>query len=307
MSRSEPDATRIVRLWLEEGVTALPDHVLDAVIDQLPDTSQRRPSWLARRTPTMNKIVTIGLAAAAVVVAAFIGYQFLFGTNVGGPPPALSPSPSAEPSVTPSASSPSPTGPVSFTTFEGGSALPPGDYVIDYAAPVALVTFTVPDEPFGSDPSPFFKGGFNWGPWHQNNAGRLGVAEIDNLYADPCDPVAGPRDPAVGPAVDDLVAALTDVPGLVASSPVGAELSGYAARYLEITGDRPADCVEEPVVWLTTRGDPSLLMPHAGDLHRVWVVDVEGQRLVIWASEDAGFDQTPHLEALVDSLVIEAP
>ena len=39
---AERDETRIVRSWLEEGVTVLPDRVLDAVLDQLPTTHQRR-------------------------------------------------------------------------------------------------------------------------------------------------------------------------------------------------------------------------------------------------------------------------
>ena len=33
---ADRDADRIVRSWLEEGVTALPDRVLDAVLDQVP-------------------------------------------------------------------------------------------------------------------------------------------------------------------------------------------------------------------------------------------------------------------------------
>ena len=39
---TDRDTTRIVRSWLEEGATALPDRVLDAVLDQVPATSQRR-------------------------------------------------------------------------------------------------------------------------------------------------------------------------------------------------------------------------------------------------------------------------
>ncbi len=35
---TERDVYRIVTSWLEEGVTVLPDRVLDAVIDQLPST-----------------------------------------------------------------------------------------------------------------------------------------------------------------------------------------------------------------------------------------------------------------------------
>ena len=51
---SDRDTTRIVRSWLEEGVSALPDRVLDAVLDQVPATRQRRPWWPARRFADMD-------------------------------------------------------------------------------------------------------------------------------------------------------------------------------------------------------------------------------------------------------------
>jgi hypothetical protein len=133
MSRSEPDATRIVRLWLEEGVTALPDHVLDTVLDQLPATSQRRSSWLARRTPTMNKFVTIGLAAAAVVVAVFIGSQLLGAPNVIAPP--------SDPTPSPSASAPPTPRPL------GGSDLGPPGTILRAATFSEPFTFTMPSFP----------------------------------------------------------------------------------------------------------------------------------------------------------------
>ena len=51
---TDRDVTRIVRSWLEDGATALPDRVLDNVLDQLPATSQRRAWWPARRLREMN-------------------------------------------------------------------------------------------------------------------------------------------------------------------------------------------------------------------------------------------------------------
>ena len=41
---AERDETRIVRSWLEEGVTVLPDRVLDAVLDQVPATPSAEPA-----------------------------------------------------------------------------------------------------------------------------------------------------------------------------------------------------------------------------------------------------------------------
>ena len=51
---TDRDVTRIVRSWLEEGATALPDRVLDTVLDQLPATPQRRAWWPAWRFREMN-------------------------------------------------------------------------------------------------------------------------------------------------------------------------------------------------------------------------------------------------------------
>ena len=69
---TERDVTRIVRSWLEEGVTALPDRVLDAVLDQVPATHQRRAWWPARRLREMNTPLRIAVAAVAVVAVAAI-------------------------------------------------------------------------------------------------------------------------------------------------------------------------------------------------------------------------------------------
>jgi Tol biopolymer transport system component len=77
---SDRDVNRIVRSWLDDGVTVLPERVLDAVLDQLSATPQRRPAWVARKLPLMNSgIVRFGLAAAAVVAIAVIGVSLQTG------------------------------------------------------------------------------------------------------------------------------------------------------------------------------------------------------------------------------------
>ena len=87
---TDREATRVVRSWLEEGVTVLPDRVLDAVLDQVPATPQRRSWWPARRFSDLNTYVRFAIAAAAVLVVAVAGYNFLLGRGgVGGPPAPL--------------------------------------------------------------------------------------------------------------------------------------------------------------------------------------------------------------------------
>ena len=87
---TDRDTTRIVRSWLEEGVTALPDRVLDTVLDQVPATPQRRSRWPTRRITQMNTSCKRRIAAAAVVVVAVVGYNVLPGVSgPGGQPTRL--------------------------------------------------------------------------------------------------------------------------------------------------------------------------------------------------------------------------
>ena len=84
---TDHDVTRIVRSWLEEGTTVIPDRVLDTVLDQVPTTHQRRLWWPARRFPTVNSsALRIGLVAAVLIVAAVVGWRLLPGSiSPGGP------------------------------------------------------------------------------------------------------------------------------------------------------------------------------------------------------------------------------
>jgi hypothetical protein len=76
----------IVESWLDSPDDFLdPDTVLDRVMEQVDTRPQRRAGWPEWRIPHMNKIVTISLAAAAVLVVVVIGSQLLGSpTNVGG-------------------------------------------------------------------------------------------------------------------------------------------------------------------------------------------------------------------------------
>jgi hypothetical protein len=91
---TDRETTRLVRSWLDEGVTRLPDRVLDAVLDQVPATPQRRSWRLAWRFDQMNTYAKLIATAAAVLVVAVVGYQFLPGrSGPGGQTAAPSPSP----------------------------------------------------------------------------------------------------------------------------------------------------------------------------------------------------------------------
>jgi hypothetical protein len=105
---SDRDVERIVRSWMDEGVTQLPDRVLDLVLDQVPSTPQRRAPWLARMIPLANNPLGLALTAA-VVVALVLGITLLSRPSIGDntePTPTPTPRPSASPISVPGATWP---------------------------------------------------------------------------------------------------------------------------------------------------------------------------------------------------------
>ena len=73
------DVNRAIRSWLHEDRHEDVSRVAGAVLDQVETIPQRRATWWpAWRTPIMNKVLTYGLGAAAVVVIGiFLGAQLL--------------------------------------------------------------------------------------------------------------------------------------------------------------------------------------------------------------------------------------
>lgn len=95
------DVSRAIRSWLHEDRHEDASRIAGAVLDQLDATPQRRDWWPARGTEVVNKIVALGLGAAALVVALVVGAQLLGSpSNVGSggePTPAIQPTPHSSP------------------------------------------------------------------------------------------------------------------------------------------------------------------------------------------------------------------
>lgn len=85
---TDHDLDRQLDAFLQAGPSDLPDASFDAVRDLIDHTGQRAAIGPWRIADTMNKFVTLGLGAAAVVVALVIGAQFLAPAagGVGGAP-----------------------------------------------------------------------------------------------------------------------------------------------------------------------------------------------------------------------------
>ena len=128
------------------------------------------------------------------------------------------------------------------------------------------------------------------------------------LYSEPCGGRGGPDIPT-GTTVDEFVTALVDHPDLDMTSPVDTTLAGYSGKYLElrapanITTDEldPGGCIGY-FVW-----EPGIYAQGPNDLWRIWVLDVDGVRVVVRSDSFPGTSPPvqAQLAAIVESIQIE--
>ncbi|HUF06566.1 MAG TPA: hypothetical protein VMP86_04155 [Candidatus Binatia bacterium] len=303
----DPETTRIVRSWLDEGVTQLPDRVLDAVLDRVPATRQRRATWWpARRNEPMNTMLKFGLAAAVVVVAALIGINYLGTSNVGGPGIDNS-TPTPEATATPEAT-PTP-------AHEG--LLPEGPHVLSDGEEIdgALmmpITVTVPPDWYGEPGGGFIIKNDNAGA--PAGAGMIVFVGDLYVYGDPCDwSATRPDTPAT--TVDELVAALSAQASRDATEPVDVTVDGYAGKSIILHVPDDAVFGECDGATFGSWGVPGAdLSPYRyhqdpGQIDKLWIVDVDGELAVIDIGYYEGTPQSviDELEAIVESTTFEAP
>src|SRR5215213_7572148 len=94
MTVERDPGTRIVLSWLREETHENAERVLLRALDEVDTTPQRRSWWPAWRTSPMNTYAKLIAAAAAVLVVAAVGYQFLPRSGGVGGQPTIAPSPS---------------------------------------------------------------------------------------------------------------------------------------------------------------------------------------------------------------------
>jgi hypothetical protein len=300
---AERDATRIVRSWLEEGVNVLPDRVLDAVLDQLPATPQRRAGWLAWRHPFMSTTARIVAAAAAIVVLVLVGYQFVFRSNVGGPNTSPTPSPNTQPTV---AVTPSPT-PVAARQLPQAGPLSVGRHSMTLAGVRLSMDFPtegwISNGTFGiqkGDPSSNPYGSFILWP----------DGAADNVYSDPC--TATPLSPPVGPSAADLATAVSTIPGIeLVSGPSAVTVGGKPAQHVVITIPADIGCAPRDFFLWYGGGDPTgnnaRYASFIGSTVYTWIIDVNNTRVWIDGETDPGADPqaAQEIQQIVDSIQFE--
>ncbi len=135
----------------------------------------------------------------------------------------------------------------------------------------------------------------------------VGFVDVDNVFADPCR--ARLADPPVGQTVDDLVTALADLPG-DATTAIDVTVDGFDGKQIEFTlpdYTQDPDCVPF-FLWRYDNSSgalyPDVWAQGPNQHNRVWILDVDGTRLVImaWYLPDTSDEDRAALEEIVNSI-----
>lgn len=136
------------------------------------------------------------------------------------------------------------------------------------------------------------------------------IATVANVAQHGCTSDA-PADPPVGPGVDDLADALAALPPFeVTSAPSDVTAYGYEGKHLELTVPDITGCFNgNAFSWIEDGGDePFYGYGSTGTSEELWILDVDGTRLMIAAMRRTG--ATPQdlaeMDAILDSIRIEA-
>lgn len=294
---TENDFDRTARRWLEDGPTVMSDRALQAALDEIHITRQRRAWRPARRVFDMKTSIRLAIGAAAVVVAAVIGINFLPGGSGVGGGTAVTPTPSPTPTPTPI---PLPLYPQTLLVSE------PGTYVAGDPFPFP-VTIAIPAGWVGNVGGPYAaylekERGVG------NGGAAIALTLSQNIYADPCND-RGFLDPQPGPTVDDLASALTGLPGFDVTTPTETNVDGYRGKQLTLTAPDNFDgCTlsrEGYRVWQLPLG--AILSFTPGQRTALWIVDVNGERLVVSSDTFPATtaQELAEVQKILDSIRIE--
>jgi hypothetical protein len=291
----------LVRAFLAEGPTDLPDQAFDAVRGEIHRTRQRAVigPW---RTPNMSNLVRIAFAAAVVGAIALAWVNF--GPRQGGVGTAPTPIPTQSPSPSPTTAGLPATSLVNLT-----GSLAPGTYSYPAGSwtPVRI-TFAVPAG-WSADDSGFVTK-------HAGAADEVVFAgwQVTHVFTDACHHEDNTLVSA-GTTITELASALTAQKGRVASATTDVTVGGFPAKRLELTVPADVDistCVNGVVrPWPDPGPDLSggySFVP-VGSIDQESIVDASGNRLVFIARHMPGSSAADQaeLQSIVDSIAIEAP
>src|SRR6266508_3732069 len=294
MTARDPDV--LIRAFLDEGQTDLPDRAFDAVRRDIHRTRQRVVvgPW---REPNMNMFARVAIAAAAVVAIGFAWVNFGPSQNGVGGKPTPTPTPSPEP-------------------LPDAGALEPGRYWLNAVGtpngtPLPRIAVTLPPG-WTADGDLLLKNyerDLNPGELDASDAGAgpsLVAWQMSGTFVDPCTNHTLVK-PTPGPGIDALADAFAHQPGTTAGPPTAVTVDGYSGKFVELTVTADiTKCVENFMIWASPDGN-SRWVQGTNEMNRMYILDVEGRRFTFSARIPARTTAADRaeLEAVIASIDIQ--
>jgi hypothetical protein len=124
---------------------------------------------------------------------------------------------------------------------------------------------------------------------------------VANIYTDTCPSVL--VDPPVGPTVDDLASAWANLPGFDATAAIDITVDGFHGKQVEFTVPdyNSEDCAYGDFKLLNAVGGGDYWAQGPNHHHKLWILDVNGTRIVIVASRFP--DTSPQDRATIDEIL----
>lgn len=265
----------------------------------------------------MNNSLRLAAAAAAVVAVAVVGINLIPAQGISGPGTSPAASPSRSSAAPPPATSPAVLEPEPLIS----GPLAAGTYLVNPSTHPAWTACPDPSTPGCSDPLEADSIRFTitvpegWaaanslGVWPAEveatppSGASVGFGRGSWVHSDPCRTDTALPDIAVGPTVDDFANALADNDLLDATAPVDVTLAGYSGKYVDLQA--PADITACPTSYFPW--EPGIYAQGPGFRWHLWILDVDGVRVVIQSTDYAGTSSQhrAELQAIVDSITIE--
>ena len=131
-----------------------------------------------------------------------------------------------------------------------------------------------------------------------------------NAYADACHSSTGPMSPPMGPGVDDLVTALTNIPGVRVSVPAhDVTIDGFTGKAFDLESTlKNADCPDDgpwfPMWTYDDAGTQTFSGPGSNFHQHIAVLDVHGTRVLVesWTFNDTSVSDIVDTQHVFDSI-----
>jgi hypothetical protein len=295
VNRIDGEWTPELQGWINDGPrpNELPDSVFDVVMERVPAIRQRHSGWPPATLPSLNLMARVGLATMVVLLAVWAGYNAPRGFDFAGPGPSASAAEDTAAAVR------------QTLRYWTGREMPAGTYYVDEPFP-ARIAFTVPDGMVAYTVLSGFAG--LCASTCEPEIAGLDFWKVDGGYADACAGTA--LDTPIGPSVDDFVEYLQAVEGVSVGSVSDVTLAGYEGVYVETVADSDtSECDNGLMSLFFSRSDGYYYARRAagGGVDRLWILNVEGRRLVIdvFSAPEATDAQVEDLVGVAESIRIE--